>query len=269
MTTWDDLSDDDDLVVDALSRPPREDQPRSGVPEDQTVSVQELLAAGSSDDDDDDDGGGFSDPSGSVTVWVDEAYAVVRVRVSTRWRHASPQPLGHRLLFAAQAATLGKLYAEPPGDGVEALPDTPPHPSVPILQRTYDERLLAELEEETLQLGERLAALEARNDVRPTVVHFDEARGHSQNRQVSITLDQFRRPTTVVFDDRWLAGARTEKITESVTEAFADAYAQWREPVVEPGEYDELADEFADLRRRTLHPLLVAGGWIDPRKVLS
>lgn len=249
MTTWDDLTEGDELPVDVLARPQGEPAPESD-PDPVPPSDDE----------------GITDPTGSVTVWVDEAYAVVRLRVSNRWRERAEQPLAARMLFAAQQATLGRLFAQPPATGIDPLEPAEPLPPSSLLDRPFDPREVADVLEQTAQAREELAALEARDDVRPTRIVHDEAVGHSPGLRATVVLDHQRRPSAIDLDERWLAGARADQVVESVTAAFADAYAKWREPAVEPGEYAELVTRINALRDRTLRPLRSVTGWMDPRK---
>lgn len=254
MTTWDDLADDDELAVDALSRRPRSDDDEPYAAPAPTPAPADRGA--------DDEAGGCADAHQTVRVWADETWTVTRVQVSTAWRDRGDGPLAARILQAAKDATLGRLYAR---DEVE-VEERPAYPPYEGRLLSAEEIGLDALIEESLQLSAELDALHRRQDVRPQRVIHEEAVGHSANQKVMVALDENRRPSALQIEDRWLASARTEKIIDSVREAFGAAYAQWQEPVVEPGEYEEISARFEDLQRRTMRPLLQVGGWIDPGK---
>lgn len=249
VTTWDELVEPDDLLAGDLSRTPTTGENLGEIPLDEVVDSE----------------GGLSDPWGAVHVWVDDDHRVSRVAVSTAWRDRAPQPLAACVLFAAQQATMSALFVTASDDS-EARPNTPPFAPISLLERPFDRFDIEGMAEEALRLGEELDALKGRDDVVAAQVRFTPPVGVSANGKVAVTLDEQRRPRAVDIEDRWVASARTERINAALGEAFTAAYGQWRAPVIEPGERERIVARMKDLRRRARRPLLVVGGWIDPRE---
>ncbi|OYN94606.1 hypothetical protein B0O41_2491 [Propionibacteriaceae bacterium ES.041] len=239
MTDWN--LDDDDGAWDGLGAPGPE-------PEEQT---------------DDWPGELTSDPSGAVRVGVDEDHRVVRVVISNNWRNKVKPDLAAAVHGAARVATEPLSLGAIDTPSFNLLAGRRPQPQGTVLDHPMSQYEVNQLLEKTLQAFEKQDRLAQRDDVRPREYRYEPAVGQSDNEKVSVQLDLQMRPEKVTIDEQWASGARVERIVTALHQAFARAYQNWREPVVIKGEYDELQDEVLDLRKRTLRPVLIAGGWIS------
>lgn len=240
MTDWNLDDDDDGGVWDGLTAPASD-------PEDETGDwAGELIG----------------DATGAVRVGVDEDHRVVRVLISNNWRNKVGD-LAAAVTSAAQVATEPLTLGAVNTAGFSLLGGRRPQPRGTVLDHPMSQYEVNQLLEQTLQAFEKQNRLAEREDVRPREYRYEPAVGASDNDKVSVRLDAQMRPDRISIEEQWAAGARVERLTGALQQAFARAYQTWREPVMVKGEYDELQDEVLDLRRRTLRPVLIAGGWIS------
>ncbi|OYO19428.1 hypothetical protein CGZ93_13825 [Enemella dayhoffiae] len=204
-----------------------------------------------------------SDGSGAVAVAVDDEHRVVRVVISNNWRNKAGQGLAAAVREAALRATEPLTLADPEIASFSLMTGRTPKPNGTVLDHPMSQLEVNQLLEETLQTFERLEKLDQRGDVRHRTYDYTPAIGRSDNEKVRVELDLQMRPDTISIDQPWVEGVRVERIVASLQQALTRAYAEWRPPVVVPGEYDEVRDQALALRKRTLRPVLIAGGWIS------
>ncbi|MFX4272857.1 YbaB/EbfC family nucleoid-associated protein [Propionibacteriaceae bacterium Y1685] len=185
--------------------------------------------------------GGHADETGSVHVWFDDDKHLSEVRISNRWRERLK---GQSLQEAVQKVLTAMVMV---GSRPEWVPKVTLHPPSPLSDAALD-RLM----ERTITADEKARELASRDDVQSTRLIGEEAVGHSQNRQVTVTFSVEGRPKAVTLDEEWVSQARAAGIGESILEAYNDARASWVPPTVEAGEWDLLAAERRDIRDEIL-----------------
>lgn len=177
-----------------------------------------------------------SDPTEAIHVWVDDERRVLHVRLSNRWRDRLDKDAA---LDESVLAVIRRAQSRvTPGLDV-------PRATEDVVAMARNEASLDYLLERTMLLRDRRRKLAAKpaEEIRRRRVVGQRPVGANAGRQVSVTLDVYANTHAISFDPEWLADVRTADLGAAIVEAHHAAYAQWSPPVVEPGEYEELARE--------------------------
>lgn len=177
-----------------------------------------------------------SDPTGAIHVWVDDDRRLLHVRLSNRWRDRLGKDA---TLDQAVLGVIRRAQARvTPGLDV-------PRATEDVVAMARNDSSLDYLLERSMLLRDRRRKLQAKpvDEVRRRTVAGQRPTGHNGGQQVSVTIDVYANTHAITLDPEWLSSARTADLGAALVEAHEAAYAQWAPPVVEPGEYEELARE--------------------------
>ena len=232
MTDWSltdedafDFLDPNDPTSSPVHRSPGTPVGGASVP---TTTADELDPADASD--------AVSDSAGAIHVWVDDERRVLHVRLSNRWRDRLGKDTA---LDQAVLAVIRRAQTRmTPGLDI-------PRATEDVVAMSRNEASLDYLLERSMLLRDRRRKLAVKpaEDVRRRTVVGVRPVGHDGGRHVSVTIDAYANTHAITLDAEWLPSAQTADLGSALVEAHQAAYAQWSPPVVEPGEYEELARE--------------------------
>lgn len=184
---------------------------------------------------------GFVDGTSTVRIWVSPDGEPERIQLARYWRdHASRIPL--TVLFAEPLLQVA-LWSSP------GLPDTQVEIEEPEIEEYAGPALSRIIGEERDRLVARLDELQATGEGLGRWVG-EPAVGTAADGRVRFQLDLCGAPSSVSFDERWLAEASTTDVTTSVITAWRQARRQHSPAVYEPGEWDLLVAQVGALGRR-------------------
>ena len=184
---------------------------------------------------------GFVDGTSTVRIWVGPDGEPERIQLARYWRDQVARiPLS--ILFAEPLLQIA-LWSSP------GLPDTEVEIDEPEIEEYAGpvlSRLLAEGRE---RLVRRLDELQTRGEGIGRWVGTP-AVGTAAEGRVRFHLDLCGAPSSVSFDDRWLAEASATEVTTAVLTAWRQARRSHHPAVYEPGEWDLLVAQVRALGRR-------------------
>lgn len=186
---------------------------------------------------------GFTDSRQAIRLWVDEdTRQLQQVHLSPRWRDKLAQ---HSLAEACQEA----FFLANMRFGVETPNLRIPEPEVepdPALDGATTDELLERFQ----TLHERLAEIESRppEDVRWSDFEGEPTQVTGRGGHVTVRLSLAGLTESIDFDRAWLRSASDSEIGEAILATHRKAYAAYVPPVHVPGEREELAMEFEQLR---------------------
>ncbi|MVA77430.1 hypothetical protein GC722_15580 [Auraticoccus sp. F435] len=199
----------------------------------------------------------ISDPSGAVSVRLDEdRFRVLELRVSTRWRERLKRAgveLGAAVVVACRRGQLGPPRG-PVAAGFAAL-ELPSGPRRAPGDRSIDWAAFNTLLDTTLALSEESARLRARppEEVERATLSSPLAEGRSANGRVRVVLAAAGPVQRVEVDRQWAhEHARVSELTAALEQAMTAAYDAWQPPRYEPGELDRLVERRLEHRRELL-----------------
>lgn len=187
---------------------------------------------------------GYPDARTSVRIWVDdETRQVTKVRVSPRWREILGPNRSLEQAFA-EAFFVASVRVAPALEPDSVVEESTPDPDSTL---TWDD--LPDLNEELTRLDERFRQLQQRpaDEIRWARHDGDKTVAHRGPVSVTLTLEGLAE--SVRLDRQWLQTAGADQIAAAVLETVRTAYARYQPPEYVPGEFEELALDFARVER--------------------